>query len=225
MREKFLFSVLFLFCAATAFAKNGVIAEFSGNVEIKRGGQTVFVPAKTGDILFSDTVVSTGFKSSALIIIGSTIITVRPLTNLSLSELIATAGTETVNVNLLAGRIRVDVKAPAGTRANMSVIAPAATASVRGTSFEFDTQKLAVLEGVVEFSDNKGRLVIVNAGFGCELNAKGRVSAAINANKEALVLPALAGFSAGLAGNSARSFSWSSGYADSADIGFSFILK
>ena len=55
--------------------------------------------------LSEDTIISTGFKSSALIRAGSSVITVRPLTRLALAEIISAAGTENINVNLQAGRI------------------------------------------------------------------------------------------------------------------------
>ncbi|MDR2730531.1 MAG: FecR domain-containing protein [Treponema sp.] len=42
---------------------------------------------------------------------------------------------ETLNVNLQTGRVRVDVKPPAGTKASTTVKGPEATASVRGTIF------------------------------------------------------------------------------------------
>jgi hypothetical protein len=72
-----------------------------------------------------DTVVSTGFKSTALIEVGSTVITVRPLTRLTLTEIRASSESESLNVNLQSGRIRVDVNPPAGAKASMAVAARA----------------------------------------------------------------------------------------------------
>jgi len=99
---------------------------------------------------------------------------VRPLTRLSLSEISSSAGTETLNVSLQAGRVRLDVKPPAGGRAAMAVQSPTATASVRGTSFEFDTHSLTVLEGTVAFQGNRGGVMMVSAGSTSETNANGR---------------------------------------------------
>ena len=156
--------VVQLFCAAIVFGQNGVIKELAGTVELKRAGQAAFVPARAGDTVARDTIVSTGFKSTALISIGSTVITVRPLTRLSLAEISSSAGSETINVNLQTGRVRVDVDPPAGTRANATVHGPSATASVRGTSFEFDTREVRVLKGVVAFNGRKGGVMLVSAG-------------------------------------------------------------
>jgi hypothetical protein len=44
-------AVLILFCAAQVFAQTGVIKEMTGTVELKRAGQSAFVPAKAGDTI------------------------------------------------------------------------------------------------------------------------------------------------------------------------------
>jgi hypothetical protein len=150
------------------FAQNsagaGVIRELTGEVELKRAGTSVFVTARAGDSVAQDTIVSTGFRSTAIIAVGSSVITVRPLTRLSLAEIQTSSDTERLNVNLQTGRVRVEVNPPAGARANFTVQGPSATASVRGTSFEFDTVNLRVNEGRVAFSGASGLAAMVNAG-------------------------------------------------------------
>ena len=178
-----------LFFAAMVFGQNGVIRELSGVVELKRAGQTAFTPAKAGDAVSRDTVVSTGFKSTALIVIGSTVITVRPLTRLTLQEISATAGTETLNVSLQSGRVRVDVDPPPGTRANMSVRGPTATASVRGTSFEFDTREVKVQKGVVAFKGGRGGVRLISAGSSSKVDKDGKSSDPIVSNATELLPP------------------------------------
>ena len=143
----FLFITVFWISAQTA-----VITELAGTVELKHAGSAVWENAQRGLALAADTVISTGFKSSALLRMGSSVITVRPLTRLTLAELSTTAGTETINVNLQTGRIRVDTTPPAGTRSSMTVRGPSTSASVRGTSFEYDTENLTVIEGTVTFT-------------------------------------------------------------------------
>ena len=174
--KKNVFVFLFIMTAFVAFSQNGVIRELAGSVEIKRAGDANFIAASAGDILREDTVISTGFRSTALIEVGSTLLTVRPLTRLSLMEIRSSAGTETINVNLQAGRVRVDVNPPAGTRANMQVTSPVATASVRGTSFEFDTRNIFVNSGVVNYSGNRGPMWQVRSGLSSNLSEDGRAS-------------------------------------------------
>ena len=170
---------LILFCSANLFAQTGgqltgEITEFTGTVELKHPGSSDFVPARAGDTLSANTLVSTGFRSTAIIKAGSTVLTVRPLTRLTLAEISISSETEAVNVSLQTGRVRVDVNPPAGTRANFTVQGPSSTASVRGTSFEFDTISLTVLEGEVVFHGANGGTYLVYANSSSEVNQFGR---------------------------------------------------
>jgi len=159
--------------AESAFAQNGVIKEFTGTVELKKASSTVFAEAKAGDIVNQDTVVSTGFKSTALIEIGSTVIMVRPLTRLTLKEIRASSESETLSVNLQSGRVRVEVKPPAGTKASTTITTPSATASVRGTSFELDTRNLYVISGNVLFKGTRGTATLVTTGTNSTMDQNG----------------------------------------------------
>jgi len=160
--------ILIAVVACSAFSQagsqNGRIRELTGDVEYKLEGASNFVRASAGDTIALNTLVSTGFRSTAIIEIGGTLVTVRPLTRLSLSEIQRTETSENVNVNLQSGRVRVDVNPPAGARASVRVQSPSATASVRGTSFDFDTVNLSVDEGRVIFQGNAGPAVIIDAG-------------------------------------------------------------
>ena len=172
MKKIFMFMLTVVF-AAGVFAQNGVIRDLTGDVELKPIGASAFTAASVGDEINMNTIISTGFRSTAVVAIGSSVITVRPLTRLSLAEIQSADNTENVNVNLQAGRVRVDVSPPAGTRTNFTVQSPSATASVRGTSFEFDTINLNVHEGKVIFGGNTGPSEIVNGGFFTLVGADG----------------------------------------------------
>ena len=161
----------------TLFAQTGMIRELSGTVELKNAGQSSFTAAKVGDRVNQDTVISTSLKSSALIEVGSAVITVRPLTRLTLTEIQASDGEEMLNVNLQAGRVRVDLNPPAGAKASMSVSSPNATASVRGTSFYFDTRNLQVEQGTVLFKGSRGYTVQAAAGSSSMVTANRTASA------------------------------------------------
>jgi hypothetical protein len=155
-------------CAAQA--QNGVIKDLTGTVELKPAGAANFTKARAGDEIATDTVVSTGFKSTATIIVGSATIIARPLTRLTLTEIARVQETESINVNLQAGRVRIDVSPPSGTKADFKVISPTATASVRGTSFELDTHNLWVSNGTVLYQGRMGAAMPVSAGSASEVN-------------------------------------------------------
>jgi len=157
--------------------RSGVVRETSGTVELRRDDSANFVPARAGDIVSEHTTISTGFRSAALLEVGSALITVRPLTRLTLTQIVTAHGTEILNAHLQTGRMQVDVNPPLGTRASMRITSPSATASVRGTSFDFDTRNLSVTDGTVHFQGNRGYTFQVNAGSVIAVGGRGSASA------------------------------------------------
>jgi hypothetical protein len=154
---------LFLFVPRLPAQEAAFFREINGTVEIKAPGST-WVSAAAGDRIEKDTVISTGFKSTAVLVVGDSVISVRPVTRLSLEEIVRSRNGEKVSLHLRTGRIRADVKPPAEGNIDFTVRSPIATASVRGTSFEFDTETLRVDEGRVEYSLDNGRGTRVAAG-------------------------------------------------------------
>ena len=188
MKKVYLVLVLIL-VGTLAFAQSGVIREVSGTVEMRGARASAFVPANVGDRVGEDTIISTGVRSSAIIEVGSSLLTVRPLTRLALAEISSAAGTETLNVNLQAGRVRVDINPPAGTRASMTVVGPQSTASVRGTSFELDTRNLQVISGNVVFKGNQGQGTPIKAGASSTVGAGGYAVNPVSAGLVASLRP------------------------------------
>ena len=167
VKSFFIAGMIFLFAVSGVFAQennpSAIIRELSGTVELQHPGSATWEKAAQGQTLMQNTIISTGFKSSALINVGNSIINVRPLTRLSLTELSQRSGTETINANLQAGRVRVDVKAPVGSRASFNVQSPVATASIRGTVFEMSTYELRVIEGTVEYTSVFNAPLLIDA--------------------------------------------------------------
>ena len=184
---------LFLCTGLGIFAQSGVIQITSGVVEIKPSGVETFVAAKTGDQLKQNTIISTGFRSFAIIEVGSALITVKPLTRLTLTEVETSADAETMAVTLLAGRVRVDIDPPAGTQASMSVMSPMATVSVRGTSFEFDTRNLYVDDGKVNFIGRQGQTIRVGTGANSRVKVNTGVASPMEIRIAELFPPSPAG--------------------------------
>ena len=196
---------------------SGIITEITGTVEIKHAGTADFIAAKNGDALAQNTVISTGFKSIALVTVGSSVITVKPMTRLTLGEITASAGAETINVSLQTGRVRVDVNPPAETRATVTVRSPVATASVRGTSFEFDTQSITVLSGTVAFQGTNGKVMLVNAGSASQVTGSGRAADPSDSFTAELRPPPIAGGDSG--------FQQKKNPDSSGEISFTLIMK
>jgi ferric-dicitrate binding protein FerR (iron transport regulator) len=158
------FLVLFLCVAAGGWTQQAVIRDLAGTVEVKKSSSAVWENAQKGQALETDTMISTGFRSTALIALGNSLLTVRPLTRLTLEELSRMQNDEKVELRLQTGGIRAEVSAAAEGKTDFTVRSSAATASVRGTVFEFDTFNLRVIEGSVEFSGAGGGAVMIGAG-------------------------------------------------------------
>lgn len=156
------------------------IKEVAGKVEYKLPQQE-WQQAKTGDTLMAGTLISTGFKSTAIITTGMATVTVKPITRLSIDELIQSNGTAKTQLFLKTGRVRAEVHPAAGEKADFSVRSPTATASVRGTEFEFDGYSLTVEHGSVLFNSGIGIAYTVGGGRFSALNSDGTVAAPIAA--------------------------------------------
>jgi hypothetical protein len=168
-----------------------VIRETSGTVEVKAPGAAEWKAAAAGQTLERASLVSTGFRSTALIMIGNSAVTVRPLTRLSLEEIAGSQNNEQVTLNLRAGRVRADVRPPVGGKTAFSIRSSIATASVRGTVFEFDGTRLSVEEGRVRLSGESVTGAYIGAGHSTAADPEtGRTATAAEAVREDMA-PAL----------------------------------
>ncbi|MDR1024811.1 MAG: FecR family protein [Treponema sp.] len=196
MRKTGLGSLLFVMgvmSAALAGAQTAQIRELRGTVEVKQPGTSAWETAAAGQVLEAATLISTGFKSAALLSIGNSSITVRALTSLSLEEIVAAQEQEQVTLNLRAGRIRANVKPPVGGQTSFTVRSPTATASVRGTIFDFDGVRLRVEEGRVYLAAPNAAGSYISGGHSAAAEeGTGKVAGAIETIREELspALPA-----------------------------------
>ncbi len=162
--KRIYFALLIL--AALAFsviAQEAVFSEVNGKVEFQASGAS-WKPAKVGDKVKQGAMISTGFKSTAVLKIGKTSISLKPITRLSLDELIKTEGGTQTQLYLLAGRVHADVPPQAGQTTEFNVTSPTATASVRGTAFLFDGSNLLVDRGTVLLKTPTSQFRLVSKG-------------------------------------------------------------
>lgn len=126
---------VFICCfISSLFALEGKIIECTGKVEVQKGSSWVAV--NKNDVLKAGDVISTGFKSEAVIAFDETKIKVKALTRLSIEQLFEQNGDKASTVYLDTGSISADVKPAENKRVGFTVKSPAATASVRGTMGE-----------------------------------------------------------------------------------------
>ncbi|MFP4510986.1 MAG: FecR domain-containing protein [Spirochaetaceae bacterium] len=150
---------LFLLVAAFASAQPVVVVEeVEGRVEVQRPGQSGWQSIGVGDEIPQEARISTGFRSTARLAVGrDATVTVRALTRLTINEVIEQEGAERSDMTLEIGRVRGEVRSASDRQTQFELRSPTATASVRGTTFDFDGEQLIVEEGVVSFKAEDGR--------------------------------------------------------------------
>lgn len=180
------------------------IRETTGTVELLLPGSRNWRPVRAGESVPAAAVLSTGFKSTAVLSVGNSTIIVRPLTRLKVEEILGRDKNERVDLSLRTGRIRARVTPPAGGgNVDFTIRSPSASASVRGTGFDLDTMNIRVAEGTVVFSPavrtgNGFRAVQVNAGDRAMVDPDtGRAVHPLRAAETSRSLPGLAGQDSG----------------------------
>ncbi len=175
MRKYVLVAALALVVAqlhAAQVQTQAVVKELTGKVEVKIGSGA-WQPAKAGMKFDTGAYISTGFNSTAVLDLGTSLLTVRPLTRLQLAELIQKEASVSTTVVLRVGRVRAEVKKVEGVQQDFTVRSAQATAAVRGTIFEFDGVSVQVSDGLVAFTNTLGQGVGVGAGEGSSTSGDG----------------------------------------------------
>lgn len=130
--KKTILAIVLLFVTCAVFALDGIVIDVLGKVEKQSGNS--WVTLKKGDVLMAGDVISTGFKSEAVINIGESTITVRALTRMTIEQLYEKNDNHVSSVYLDVGSVSADVKPVTNKRVGFTVKTPAVTASVRGTA-------------------------------------------------------------------------------------------
>lgn len=163
MKKVFIIVCIAVF-ACSLFAQEAVIKTVKGKVEVSTDGKA-WTPAKPEQVIKKGSYISTSFKSSAVIIVNGSIINVKALTRMNLDELTKTPDGPQTELYLVSGKVQVEVKPAADNEiTTFKVKSAMATASVRGTGFEFDGVNLLVNHGAVQLMDNLGVSRSVNGG-------------------------------------------------------------
>jgi hypothetical protein len=140
--QYFLSALVFMTLTALGLgAQEAVLQELSGRVEVKLPGSAEWVPAEPGIMIEPAALISTGFKSTALLALGNSTLLIQPLTRLSLEEILARQGKEEVSMYLRTGRVRAEVRPPSGGTVDClrRVHTPAACGGTKGMYPESNT--------------------------------------------------------------------------------------
>ena len=154
--RKILFLLVLIIISASflsAAENTAFVKSVKGNVKYKTG--STWTSVTEGMKVPSGAVISTGFKSEAVLDLGSSEIFIKPLTRMSITELTEKNKTVNTDLNLRLGRIKADVKTSKGLKHDFTIKTPVSTAAVRGTKFTFDGVNINVDNGNVVVSNKR----------------------------------------------------------------------
>ena len=148
MKLSFKFLPLLAFAVFAGFSASALEAKFvsiEGKVEILEGG--MWIPVEEGDIIQErGVVISTGFKSNAVVSVKGTNFTLGPLTRITIENMVA------IQIYIDSGSLKANVSSSDGRKVGFKVRSAVATASVRGTEFKVTSSgRLSVTQGLVSF--------------------------------------------------------------------------
>ena len=153
-----------------------LVRELSGKVDVMPPGKA-WAPAVVGQKLDKGAQIATAFRSSATLALGDSLLAVKPLTQMSIEKLVQTGNLVKTEVYLRVGKVKADVVTPQGLANDFKLKSPTATASVRGTSFEFDGETLLVERGTVVMIAASGAERPVKRGEASKVEKGGAVAA------------------------------------------------
>ncbi len=177
MKKTVLLFMIFLISIPVFAASNAVVKETKGKVEFMKPGSSSWVKASPGDEIPEGSTISTGFRSSAVIEAGESVLTIDALTRIELEELMQQGGNQTTGLFLRVGKVNAEVKRDTGLTHNFRLRSPSSTAAVRGTNFTFDGRKLIVNRGAVALIGQAlAREMLVQANEKSRMGRDGRAT-------------------------------------------------
>lgn len=150
--------LLLFFCLVLGISSlfaTATVKEFFGKVKVKFDGDTSWSKIEVGMELPGNSMVSTGFNSQIILDLGNATLDVLPLTRMTIEEISESQDTIKTSLFLQGGKITADVGKIEGKVNDFVIKSPVATASVRGTKFNFTGNSLDVIRGEVAFAPTK----------------------------------------------------------------------
>ncbi len=163
MNKSIVVGVLLLFAAGMLWGQ-AQFSEVNGKVEIRPASGGAWQAAEVGMTVDEQTMISTGFNSSAELQMGASTVSVEQLTRMVFEEIVERSDSVETRMNLSVGKMSAQVRSSDGRAQDFQVRSPISTAAVRGTDFEFDGEQLRVTEGIVAFVNNYGQQRRISVG-------------------------------------------------------------
>ena len=186
MRMKTLFiAATLLLIASFAFGADAIIKSFTGKVEIQEQGSSAWKSVTQGQKISKGAIISTGFNSNTVLSLGNSEIFVKPLTRISVNELMQQGSIVKTDLNLKLGKVTADVKTTEGLKNDFTLRTPVSTAAVRGTKFTAGVNSLSVEHGKIAYSNKIGQARTVSGGSSSSVSTSA-ISAPLSAGETAV---------------------------------------
>ncbi len=159
------------FMLSHIFAQTAVFKDMKGKVQIRLPGGQQWKKAGRGMKIPKGATISTGFRSTALLSLGkNSEIHVKPLTRMTLEELVTKSGVVTTGLYIRVGTISAKVKNDPGLTHDFRLRSSVSTAAIRGTEFEYSGNRLAVFKGAVLYQNSIGQKRTIRPGMVSRIN-------------------------------------------------------
>ncbi len=156
--KKLLLLCISLLISLASISAEATVMEIYGKVKVKYDGDKKWSRISVLDKLPINATVSTGFNSKIVLDLGNATLDVLPLTRMTIEKISKESDTIATSLFLQGGKIKANVNKIDGKINDFKIKSPVATASVRGTSFEFSGKTLKVIEGIVAYSAKSSKL-------------------------------------------------------------------
>jgi hypothetical protein len=155
-------SIIFVFAL---FAEgDAILKEVVGKVEYKPEGGT-WQTANEGEPIYISDTIATGFNSHAVLDFGTSTITFKPLTRMTVDKYLEDSGKLNTSLYLRVGKVRAEVKSSEEVRQDFKIVSPYSTASVRGSIADIDNgRQFNAIEGEWRITQSNQRDIQEGAG-------------------------------------------------------------
>lgn len=172
--KKIIVTALLCLLATAVFAVDATVVAVQGKVSAITGGTVSKL--SVGSSVPAGATISTGFKSQVTLKIDGSVITVKPLTRLKLSQIVKKEDALATELYLDVGKINANVKPKTTKKVDFKVKTTSATASVRGTSGIVGADGSIVGKtGVWTNTSNAGEVIYVQRGQTAAITASGDI--------------------------------------------------
>lgn len=197
-------AALLLAVGALSAQSQATVKEATGKVELQSTAGGAWVPAKVGAVVKMGTTISTGFNSTAVLDLGSSVLKVNPLTRMRLDQLVQQGGAVKTELFLRVGKVNAEVKTVSGVTQDFKLKSPVSTAAVRGTGFDYSGYDVLVYDGTVTYLNGLGQSRDYGAGEGGGSDGQAWPSNSVDGKDAGSVIDPYAAGAGGQGGTGAR---------------------